>query len=213
MLDVLPVAFLKLAQNQAGESDFVFSSLSSANVSYSGDVFLYSSDAYDNREGNNNFTFPLINATEMYELTKDSDDFEGFTARWFGVAKFRNTTNEDLHTSGIIMALDTEREVKIGLGRDFTKTLLGKRQVFMTSSTLRYLDIRPNGRDEVELYIDIRDYLTILFDTNQELTSDDIQSLIDELGFNTTTNDTVTIKGSDLVNSTDLESKQNITVL
>ena len=207
VLDVLPVVFLKLAQNQAGESDFVYTSQSSSNVTYSTDNFMYNMEAYGSREDTSDFEFPLINTTEFIQNAENSEDFEGFTARWFGVAEFANTTNSELYTSGLIMVLDTEKEVKLGLGRDFTKTLLGKRQVFMTASTLRYLGIEPNGRDEVELVIDIRDYLSLLFDTNQELGDEDIQTLIDELGLDITTNDTVTITGSDLFNTTDLEGK------
>ena len=207
ILDVLPVVFLKLAQNQAGESDFIYTAQSSSNQSYSGDNFMYNVGAYESRESLNDFVFPLINGTEFFEKTQNASDFEGFTSRWFGVAEFANTSNSDLYTSGLIMVLDTEKEVKIGLGRDFTKTLLGKKQVFMTSSTLRYLDIEPNGRDEVELVIDIRDYLSLFFDTNQELAQEDIDKLFDTLDIDLNTSDVVTIRGSDIINTTQLESK------
>ena len=91
----------------------------------------------------------LINA-------KSNTDFEGFTARWFGVADFANTTDTTLKVSGVIMILDTEKEVKIGLGRDFTKTILGPNQAFLTSSALKYLKIEPNGIDKVQLVIDTK---------------------------------------------------------
>ena len=54
------------------------------------------------------------------------------------------------------MILDTEKEVKIGLGRDFTKTILGPNQAFLTSSALKYLKIEPNGIDKVQLVIDTK---------------------------------------------------------
>jgi len=105
------------------------------------------------------------------------------------------------------MVLDSEREVMIGLGRDFSKTLLGRSQVFMTSSTCRYLGVEPNGQDEVELVIDVRNYLSLFLDTNQELTSDDIEKIIRILNLNINFNQEITITGSDLFNTTQIEGK------
>jgi len=69
VLDLLPVVFLKLAQDQAGESDFVYTSQSSANTSYSGDVFMYNQEVFTPRIASGGFTIPLVNATEMIEKT------------------------------------------------------------------------------------------------------------------------------------------------
>lgn len=157
----------------------------------------------------NNFYVPLINMTQMLANTKNNTDFEGFTARWFGVADFANTTDTTLKVSGVIMILDTEKEVKIGLGRDFTKTILGPSQAFLTSSALKYLQVEPNGIDKVQLVIDIRKYLNLMLDTNLVLTSADITTISDKLGINLNLAQSYTIKLSDYVNAEQIKCKMD----
>ena len=175
VLDVMPVMFLKLSQNQVGESDLVYTALSPKNVSYTADNYMYDQSQIAVRNSiSTNFYLPLVNWSKVIEETKNNTDFEGFTPRWFGVADFANTTNSTLKVSGVIMILDTEREVKIGLGREFTKTILGPGQAFLTNSALKYLQVEPNGIEKVQLVIDIRKYLNLMLNTNLVLTSNDI---------------------------------------
>jgi len=55
--------------------------------------------------------------------------------------------------------IDSDREVEIGLGRGFSKSLLKANQAFATKSALKYLGIRDNGKDEIQLVFDISKYI------------------------------------------------------
>ena len=58
--------------------------------------------------------------------------------------------------------LNTLRERDIGLGRQFTKTVLGKREILVTKSTLAYLDVNPDVRAEAQFQIDFRKILDLV---------------------------------------------------
>lgn len=212
ILDILPVVFLKQAQDQVGESDFIYTSVAAENVSQSGDYFMYDSTYVSERKPLSNFSLPVINGTELFSQTQNAEDFEGFTARWYGVANFANVTNPDLYASGLIMVLDTEKEVKIGLGREFTKRLLGESQSFVTHSALKYLGIEPNGKDKIQLVVDIRKYLALFLDTNLELTNDDIIKILATTGYDINESDSYTVRAGDLVNTTQLSGKGTIII-
>mmetsp|Transcript_2094 Transcript_2094/g.2662 ORF Transcript_2094/g.2662 Transcript_2094/m.2662 type:complete len:420 (-) Transcript_2094:15-1274(-) len=205
----MPVMFMKLSQNQVGESDLVYTAVSAENVSVTGDEYMYSYTSQRSKPDQSVF-IPLVNCTEMEQAIKKSSDFEGVTARWFGVADFANTTQTTLKASGVFMVLDTEKEVKIGLGRDFTKTLLGPNQAFVTTTTLKYLGIEPNGRNQIQLVIDLRNYLNLALGTNKVLTEDDLKKLSDRFGFNYDPSQTYTFRGSDFFNSADLSDRSGI---
>jgi hypothetical protein len=102
---------------------------------------------------------------------------------------------------GLVMILDTQKEVKIGLGRDFTKTILGQGQAFVTASILKYLGIEPNGIDEIQMVLDTRDYLRMFYGTNKTLTKYDIQLLSDRLNLGLKADQTIPIRIADTVNT------------
>lgn len=106
ILDVSPSVFLKLSQDQIGESDIIFRSMSASNISESGDVFMYGRQS--ERPKPPPFTLPFVNATEMQQVVADSSYYDGLSPRWFSIASFANTTNTDLSTPGIVLIIDTK---------------------------------------------------------------------------------------------------------
>ena len=74
----------------------------------------------------------------MEKAVANSTYFEGVTPRWLSIAKFANSTNLNLTSPGILLILDTLKEVQIGLGREFSKTVLKNREAFVTKSLLEY---------------------------------------------------------------------------
>lgn len=159
VLDLTPVVFLKLSQDQVGESDFVFGPKPSYNISESADVFMY--DGEHPRKPVPGYILPFVNATQMQETIKDSDYYEGVSPRWITMATFANSTNPALNTPGIVLLIDSKQEVKIGLGRDFSKKVLKFREAFITHSTLRYLGINAKNHDNVQLVIDLSKYMDL----------------------------------------------------
>jgi len=61
ILDVSPVVFLKLAQDQVGESDFIYTKVASVNTSETGDIYMYSDNVYQQRKSKPKFTLPFVN--------------------------------------------------------------------------------------------------------------------------------------------------------
>lgn len=160
ILDIAPAIFLKLSEDQVGESDFVFRAKASFNISESADEFMYSGLA--TRESAPVISSFFVNTTKMQESVQNSTYYEGLTPRWIFLADLANATNPDLKTPGIVFVIDSRNEINIGLGRDFSKTILGYREAFITHSTLRYLGIQAGTGEKVQIVIDIGQY----FDTS-----------------------------------------------
>ena len=87
------------------------------------------------------WSLPFINITKMEKAVANSTYFEGVTPRWLSIADFANSTNLNLTSPGILLIFDTLKEVQIGLGREFSKTVLKNREAFVTKSLLEYLNI------------------------------------------------------------------------
>ena len=99
----------------------------------------------------------------MEKAVANSTYFEGVTPRWLSIADFANSTNFNLTSPGILLILDTLKEVQIGLGREFSKTVLKNREAFVTKSLLKYLNIDWDQNSQVQLVIDLRKYFNLLF--------------------------------------------------
>jgi hypothetical protein len=110
ILDMLPLIFLKQAQDTAGESDFIYRAKAAENISESVNNFMYQyNDLYD-RNPAPETSLPFVNCTKLEEMTKDFSKYNGVAPRWFAVGDFSNPEDTSLKTSGIIMILDTEKE-------------------------------------------------------------------------------------------------------
>ena len=143
------------------------------------------------------------------EKTKDSDIIEGISSRWYTLSKFQSDANPELEVSGLLMILDTKQEVNIGLGRDFSKTLLNLGQGFMTKSSLNYLNIEPNGENVVNVIIDIRQYLVEIFDTNEVLDVEDVNKIMNASFSPIDYSQSFTMSSSDVLDTTGIEGKQS----
>lgn len=207
ILDVLPLLFLKQAQNTVGESDFVYRAKAAENISQSADYFAYNYDRSSVRTEIPDNSSAFINYTYINEKVEGFGKYKGVAPRWFGVADFINPNKTDKETSGIVMVLDTKKEKDIGLGRDFTKELLGENQAFVIRSALRYLGLEANNQDMIRISIDLRTYFSLFLGTNEVLTIEDIERLVDAAGLNITRNQTIELSVNDFVNITQLDGK------
>jgi len=207
MLDILPLVLIKQVQDIVGEADFVYSAPSADQRSQSADENIYSGRYGANRVVPGETSLPFINYTQLVLNSESSEDFEGFSPRWIGVADFASPEDTEKTTSGVVMILDTELGVEIGLGRDFTKTILGKDQTFVTLSALKYLGIDSNGVDEVQIIIDTRGFLSELYDTSNPLTRGDITTLAKELNLGLEDNGEFTISAADVLDISSISGK------
>lgn len=93
IVDILPLVFLKQAQNTAGESDFVYKAKNSNKLSSSIDTYIYNSEKdHKRQEIKDNFAV-FINYTKIDQQTQNFSKFNGVTPRWFGVADFISPQN------------------------------------------------------------------------------------------------------------------------
>ena len=65
--------------------------------------------------------------------------WKGFSPRWSVPTKLRNTTEETRNTSSILIVLDTQREVDIGIGPHFSKTVLKNKELLVSQAALDFL--------------------------------------------------------------------------
>lgn len=82
------------------------------------------------------------------------------TPRWFALAQFANVEDAKIQTPGVLLVIDSSREVNIGLGRAFSKILLKKGEAFITKSALKYLRVDKDSKS-VQLVIDINKYINL----------------------------------------------------
>lgn len=210
ILDILPLVFLKQAQNTVGESDFVYTAFPTLNITQSGDKFMYDETQYLTRAPPQNNSQPFINATQLLNMTQGAKDFEGFSPRWMLVTDLANPKKTGTTAPGLMMILDTQKEVKIGLGRDFTKTILGQNQAFVTASILKYLGIEPNGIDEIQMVLDTRDYFRMFYGTNKTLTKYDVYILSDRLNLGLKPDGTIPVRITDTVNTQQISGNAKV---
>jgi hypothetical protein len=159
ILNIAPAVFLKLSEDQIGESDIVFRSMASMNISQSADLFMYSH--LPKRKPVPRGSSIFVNSTKLQATIADSSYYEGATPRWIFLADFGNTQDSDIRTNGIVFIIDSKKEVEIGLGRQFSKEILGYRQAFITHSSLRYLKVDAKIGEKVQLIIDTSKYLSM----------------------------------------------------
>jgi hypothetical protein len=154
-----PVVFMKLAEDQVGETDIVFHALDTSKVSEGGDQFAYGT--HSKRRLPSYQKWPFVNVTDLQRQTEGSSYYKGFSPRWFGLGNFVNPKDERTEAPGVVVVIDSAQEVKLGLGRHFSKTVIGHKEAIVTRSTLRYLGIKPNNGETIELLIDLAKYVKL----------------------------------------------------
>jgi len=84
--------------------------------------------------------------------------------------------------------LDSKLERDIGLGRQFPGEVLGPKEIFLTKSTLRYLDLDPETSHDVKFMVDIRLLATYVVDgiklTDGKLSKADFTKFLQTLDIN-----------------------------
>lgn len=180
VVDKVGVAFLKVAQDQAGIFDVTLAT-EYGGGSIDGDIAMYTSDPFDYQEP------PKPNQTSFFEsfdrsLVKDNGDhseiagfkllnfaklreqldplsnhtsFKGFTPRWILPTRFRNSTNSARNTSCILIVLDSRREIDYKIGEYFSQEVLGENEIMITDQALIHLDVNKDRKEQIEMYFDI----------------------------------------------------------
>ena len=70
--------------------------------------------------------------------------FKGFSPRWMLPAKLRRPDAPELNTSALAIILDSKREVDLEFATAFTPEIIGRNEIMVSESIIKYLGIAPN---------------------------------------------------------------------
>eukprot|EP01107_Rhizomastix_libera_P002165 TRINITY_DN13874_c0_g1_i1.p1 TRINITY_DN13874_c0_g1~~TRINITY_DN13874_c0_g1_i1.p1 ORF type:complete len:1304 (+),score=307.08 TRINITY_DN13874_c0_g1_i1:32-3943(+) len=158
----LVVMFITILQGSIGISSIIFLKLSENQV---GD--------YDLMVSGPNF---LTNFTNLEYQINSFEEVSGSSPRWTLIGKLQNVNNPTLSfqndsilASTMILVIDNEREKKMGVGREWKYPTLGKKEIHLSSTLLRWLNFRENSGDVAALHINIPDLLSQTLGSEQSL--------------------------------------------
>lgn len=157
----VPLVFLKLAENEVGETDLVMTPTKSIiyNPPHAAMYFSPSQNRVDNSTA---FSLAFLNHTEIEEKLEKAPFIAGASPRWVLLGRVQSAGSGEENTSVKIVVANTSREIKIGLGRNFPKRALKDNQVIVSSAALHNLGLSPQSKPSVELTIDLLDIMTTL---------------------------------------------------
>lgn len=124
--------FLKLSEDQAGESDAVITA-----------------------EATPNNPIPFLNATALAYAASFASSVRGLAPRWplLGIAINYNEPSRSL--TSFVLGMDSAAEEAIGLGRGWKRRALGERECYASSSLLREIGLAGNVGDLISVNFDI----------------------------------------------------------
>ena len=125
-LQLTPLIFLKISEDQVGDADIIFSPISAAN-STSG--------------SSSTIPIRLLNGTKMENYCEKVEGISGCSPRWifFGDVKKFKGNNQTVRC--YLLVIDSVKERSAGLGRNLHVNNLGKNESYLTSSTIQSLGI------------------------------------------------------------------------
>lgn len=150
MIDVAPIAMLKVGQDQAGSIDLM---MRASDVDYEdGDVNSYelhpgdppnnSTDTGDHVTafGGSLLVFDSFKA-KLDDMNRNGGRWRGFSPRWTIPMKIRNPKQTDLITSTMLIVMDTGREAHLAIGPHFSKTVLQESELMVSESAMKFLNV------------------------------------------------------------------------
>jgi hypothetical protein len=101
----------------------------------------------------------LLDETLIAERLHGVKGVRGTAPRWTMLARVASKDEPSRNGSGIVLAIDSDRERSIGLGRDWQFRALGEREAYVSSSLLRQIGIEPRRGERVVLTIPLLDLM------------------------------------------------------
>ena len=152
--------FLKLAENQASEADFI---LLPRPTNASTSPFL-------------NFTAFTDNLRVRKDPLIEVDG--GSAARWLAVAELFNTKDTAKKTTATVLIVDTERETKVKMGRLFNNKYrkMGKQEAYFSNTICASLGVPAKVGQRITMKIDLLELASSLFGS-QSVTTPDGQTI------------------------------------
>eukprot|EP01130_Rhizamoeba_saxonica_P018176 TRINITY_DN9018_c0_g1_i1.p1 TRINITY_DN9018_c0_g1~~TRINITY_DN9018_c0_g1_i1.p1 ORF type:complete len:884 (-),score=164.69 TRINITY_DN9018_c0_g1_i1:953-3604(-) len=131
-VEVAPILFLKLAEDSVGEYDLVMIPGKSTQ--------------------SNSF---FLNTTEIREKLQDEPNTNGVVPRWIFLSDALNAEQRNQNGSTIILMIDSEKEKKIGLGREWKHDTLKGASAHVSSALLHQIGVEPNNGEKITLYVNL----------------------------------------------------------
>jgi len=152
--------FLKLAENQASEADFILLP-----------------------RPTNRSTSPFLNFTALTDSLRNADSITrslleedgGTAARWLAVAELRSTKEPTRTTTTTILVIDSKRERQVKMGRLFNEQYraLGKQEAYFSSTICAALGVPAKKGQRITMKIDLLELAGSLLGSETVTTSDD----------------------------------------
>lgn len=180
LVDVAPIAFLKVGQDQAGLFDIQLASDYSEPF-VNGNTNLYTEDPFDygeppeepkqslfqtvtqgavkdNGDHAEILGFNLLNfgnMAEQLDALSEGDLFKGFSPRWTLPMKLRNPEEVNRNTSCMVIIIDSAREADLDLVPHFSKEIIGDSEIIVAQSALKHLGLQADRKEKAEVYLDL----------------------------------------------------------
>ncbi|CAG9323306.1 unnamed protein product [Blepharisma stoltei] len=193
------VIYLKVAENEVGEADIILIPTPAAN-----DTRTLNTTNVDSNNLQNSYR--LINYREMEPYLEQVDTLSGYAPRWTLKAEVYNPDDPEeakFNTSSYIIIADTKLERDIGLGRSFSKVVLGYGEAFATSSILTVLGITASQGQRLIIHFDFLSSLADAGIISDNSTRADIATqLLESFGLLNNTDTNYTINPNDVLGNT-----------
>ena len=143
VLQLSPLIFLKIAENQVSDIDMIFTPFPSVNRSDSSPSNTSNSSSFSLLES---IEKSFLNADKMEKICNNITEIKGCSPRWlfFGDVKKFNSTNKSKKGESVrsfLMILDSLKEKSIGVGRNLIGNSLKQEESYLTYSTIDFLGI------------------------------------------------------------------------
>lgn len=132
-IETAPVLFLKLSESQAGEGDFSLIPQLSAD-----------------------YAVPFVNFTAIQPALIDGASFlTGSAPRWALLATVSSKAQPARQTFAIVLAIDSDLEASIGLGRAWARRRLGEEEAYVASSALLETGVQADRGERIVTRFDL----------------------------------------------------------
>lgn len=140
-----PLIFFKLSENAVGENDLLLTP--GLGIKFESETYLF-----PDTNG-----VPLLNHSFLSLMTQDTSGVRGGTPRWVLVGSLSELGNALRNASVLLLAMDSEKEKELGIGREWTKPPLTTGECYVSETVIRQIGLDPKDvvGEVVQLSIDL----------------------------------------------------------
>eukprot|EP00033_Pygsuia_biforma_P001874 GCRY01002095.1.p1 GENE.GCRY01002095.1~~GCRY01002095.1.p1 ORF type:complete len:1063 (-),score=266.81 GCRY01002095.1:1135-4323(-) len=175
------VIFMKLSEDSVGEYDLLL--VPRADVS-----------------NNNTVSASLLNGTAINEILSSVDAVQGVVNRWTFLCDATSKNNPyAVNSSAVILAIHSDYEKEVGLGRSWNHRRLGEEEAHVSSSLLDKLGINANLGERILMDFNFVGQIADITGNSENEITDLVTTFLVDSGVITNTTQTVEVNTTQLV--------------